>query len=540
MFDERLASALASWPGERTAVVDEDAIPPRALTFGALRAMVDRYREQLAAIGVERGHLVPILARQSPESVALILALLLEGAAFCFLSERFSPADRRWLVDRMDPVGLVVDAYGIEVLGADTAEDTAHVRPILLDVAGVRRPTGWAVDVPVISVTDPVGPGQRRTGTNMFVDVAHAHFSSGSTGRPKAVLGSREGLFHFADVQIDGCALTDADRLLCIVSFSSNLGLVQIFSALFSGASLHLTRARNRALGEIIRRAGITGLGGSTPLWTAALAARAGEESLFGDVPTLRYISTGGLHMPRSRFRELFERLGASVAVYEIFGQAEVRQMTHFPINAPEHSGRVGSVGRAVAGSVLFVAVDEETVAPSGTVGEIAHCGPGVMIGYLGQPELTAATLRRHGAFPGRTVVYTGDLGHQDEDGYIHLKGRASRTITLDDGTTVWPSEVEDALARCPGVVDAVAAGVTVEGRMVVAAAVVAPEGIDATAVQELVGRRLPEPVVPSYVAIWPSLPTTPNGKPAVALISGRLAAELAAALQMSTDDRAG
>ena len=69
-------------------------------------------------------------------------------------------------------------------------------------------------------------------------------------------------------------------------------------------------------------------------------------------------------------------------------------------------------------------------------MGEIAYLGPGFVIGYLGQGDPSAAQLRTHRAFPGRTVVYTGDLGYQDEDCYVYLKGRASRVITLDDGTT--------------------------------------------------------------------------------------------------------
>ncbi|MEJ3653111.1 class I adenylate-forming enzyme family protein [Actinomycetes bacterium KLBMP 9759] len=541
-FDDRLAAALAAAPADAVAVVDEDAQPPRAVTFEQLRAMVDSFRAQVVALGVGPGHLVPILARPSPECVALVLALLRERAAFCVLNERFTAVERADLVERMQPVGLVVDAPGAALItpedGPESGPEHGHA-PILLEVAGTTRPAGWSH--PVLSVAAPIAPPSPRSGSSAFDGIAHAHFSSGSTGGPKAVLGTREGLSHFADVQIDGCGLTAADRLLCIVGFGSNLGLVQIFSALFSGASLHLTRARDRALGEIIRRAGITGLGGSTPLWTAALAASAGHETLFGDVPTLRYISTGGLHMPRTRFRELIARLGGGVAVYEIFGQAEVRQMTHFPISAAEHTPRFESVGRAVAGSHLFVALDEETVAPVGAVGEVAHWGPGVMAGYLGRPELTASVLRTHAAFPGRTVVYTGDLGYQDHEGYVFLKGRESRAVHLEDGRTVWPAAVEDALATFPGVTDAIAVGVAAGawagGRTVLAAAVVAAGDVDPVAVREHAATRLPAQAVPVHIAVWPALPSTPNGKPAVALITSRLATELDVEL---SDDRAG
>ncbi|MET8796462.1 class I adenylate-forming enzyme family protein [Nocardia sp. NPDC004568] len=508
MLDERLAIALAAWPADRPAVVDEEQTPPRVVTFGEHRAMIDRYRDGLTDLGVGRGHLVPLLARQTPESVAVICALLLEGAAFCFLSERFEPADRRVLIERMNPVGLITDDYGATLLDDSDRDMFPLIR---------LHPGG--LDAPVNA------PG---TGSAAFDDIAEAHFSSGSTGAPKAVLGTRDGLEHFADVQIAGSGVTAVDRLLCIVGFSSNLGLVQIFTALFSGAALHLSRARGKELGDVIRRSGITGVGGSTPMWTAALAEGSPDAPLFGDVPTLRYIFTGGLHMPRSRLRRLFTRLGPDVTVYEIYGQAEVRQMTHFPINAPEHQHRIDSVGRTVEGSVLFVAIDENTVAPSGTVGEIAHIGPGIMRGYLGEPALTTAQLRTHRAFPGRTVVYTGDLGYQDDDGYIFLTGRASRVITLDDGTWLWPDDVESALADAhPEVVDAVAVGLRIADRPVVAVAVVASGGVTAADLRTSLISALPAPTVLHHLALWAQLPTTPNGKPAVARIATMLAAEI-------------
>lgn len=152
-------------------------------------------------------------------------------------------------------------------------------------------------------------------------------------------------------------------------------------------------------------------------------------------------------------------------------------------------------------------------------MGEIAYLGPGFVIGYLGQGDPSAAQLRTHRAFPGRTVVYTGDLGYQDEDCYVYLKGRASRVITLDDGTTVWPAEIESSLGARPDVADAFAAGVVVNGKVEVGFAVVADQGVE---VEDLRA----ELSVAAHVTIWPELPTTPNGKPAVARITAMLATE--------------
>lgn len=64
MFDDRLAAALAARPAERVGVVGEDATPPRAVTWGELRALVARYRTQLTVLGLRPGRLAPILAER--------------------------------------------------------------------------------------------------------------------------------------------------------------------------------------------------------------------------------------------------------------------------------------------------------------------------------------------------------------------------------------------------------------------------------------------------------------------------------------------
>lgn len=537
LLSERITDSLKNAQVDKPAVVTEDRAESRIVTYGELRGLISHYRQQLRALGMGPGQLLPILGRQTPEVVALTFAVLLEGSAFCFLSDKFSPADWQWLVDEMDPIGLVVDGYGAQLLTesgllARAAGATAGApRPVLLDVAddigaATRATLGPREQLPVLSISGDSQPELARPGRSSWPAAAHAHFSSGSTGRPKAVLGSRNGLLHFADVQIQGCGLSPADRLLCTVGFSGNLGLVQMFSALFTGASLHLARSRtNQDLGQIIRRSQITGIGASTAAWTAAMADSPVSETLFGEVASLRYISTGGVHMPRSRIRQLSRRLGCQVRIYEIYGQAEVRQMTHFPINAPENRDKIASVGRSVPGSMLFVAADEDTVAPVGTVGEIVHCGPGIMLGYLGEPELTASQLRTHGSVPGRTVIYTGDLGYQDADGYVYLKGRESRRIRLAE-RSVWPSEIEDVIADQPGVAEAIVVGVELSGISRIAAAVVADGHLNADQLRDSVARELPPELIPSYLTIWPRLPLTPNGKPSVRAIQAKLVQE--------------
>ena len=75
--------------------------------------------------------------------------------------------------------------------------------------------------------------------------------------------------------------------------------------------------------------------------------------------------------------------------------------------------------------------------------GVICIKGPMVMKGYYNNPEATAEVLSEDG------WLNTGDVGHQDEDGYLYLTGRAKNVIVTEGGKNVFPEEIEDRFQLC-------------------------------------------------------------------------------------------
>jgi long-chain acyl-CoA synthetase len=90
-----------------------------------------------------------------------------------------------------------------------------------------------------------------------------------------------------------------------------------------------------------------------------------------------------------------------------------------------------------------------ERECPPGQEGEICVAGPTVMLGYLDDPAATAAALRRHA--DGLTWLHSGDIGSMDPDGFFYFKQRSKRIIKTS-GISVYPSSVEDVLAKHPAV----------------------------------------------------------------------------------------
>ena len=112
------------------------------------------------------------------------------------------------------------------------------------------------------------------------------------------------------------------------------------------------------------------------------------------------------------------------------------------------------TIGRAVPHVELKIA-DPATaeILPIGAEGEICARGHQMMIGYLDDPQATAATLREDG------WLHTGDLGSMDERGYLRITGRLKDTI-IRGGENISPREVEEVLYTHPGVAEAIVLGV--------------------------------------------------------------------------------
>ena len=116
----------------------------------------------------------------------------------------------------------------------------------------------------------------------------------------------------------------------------------------------------------------------------------------------------------------------------------------------PRDDYRENSIGLPFPDTVYgIVNPGTDDVLGPGEEGEIILKGPTVMLGYLKMPEETAKTLRR---LPdGDIWLYTGDLGHMDEDGFVYFKQRIKRLI-ITNGYNVNPAQIENVIDSIPEV----------------------------------------------------------------------------------------
>jgi long-chain acyl-CoA synthetase len=162
----------------------------------------------------------------------------------------------------------------------------------------------------------------------------------------------------------------------------------------------------------------------------------------------LRFCISGGASLPMEVLRRFEDRFHTTI--YEGYGLTECS-----PVCVENPFGRQtrpGSIGFPIPGFEARIVNDQDEDVSIGAVGELIVRGPGVMKGYLNQPQATAETLR--GGW-----LHTGDLARMDQDRYIYIVDRKKEMI-IRGGYNVYPREIEEILYAHPDVVEAAVVGI--------------------------------------------------------------------------------
>ncbi len=232
------------------------------------------------------------------------------------------------------------------------------------------------------------------------------------------------------------------------------------------------------------------------------------------DISSLRHAFCGAAPLPLAVARR-FEEV-AGIPLCEGYGLTEAACISAVhPIGIARREGSVGLRLPHQALQAWRVDADGRATRPCavGETGVIGVCGPNVFPGYLRERDNRGVWLQ-----PG--WLNTGDLGHLDAEGFLHLTGRA-KDLIIRGGHNIDPALIEDALLRHPAIALAAAVGQpdAHAGELPVAyvtlkpGAHATPEALQAAA-RELVGERA---AVPVRVTVLAQLPLTAIGKVAKA-----------------------
>ena len=222
------------------------------------------------------------------------------------------------------------------------------------------------------------------------------------------------------------------------------------------------------------------------------------------DTKNLRVSNGGGMAVQKAVAEKWLAATGCPIV--EGYGLSETSpSATCNPTDSDSYSG---TIGMPLPSTDVVLRDDDNNPVAIGTPGEICIKGPQVMAGYWQRPEETANVFSSDGFFK------SGDIGVMDERGYFKIVDR-KKDMVLVSGFNVYPNEVEDVVASCPGVMECAVIGVPDEksGEAVKVFIVKKDPNLTEQTVRDYCEANLAGYKKPKYVVFRADLPKTPVGK---------------------------
>jgi acyl-CoA synthetase (AMP-forming)/AMP-acid ligase II len=440
----RLAAVAGERPDHPALVCGEER-----RTYRELRENSARWAAVLGAHAVEPGTRVGYLGRDSAFLVELFYACARTGAVFLPIGSRFTTPEVEHLLDDSGATVLFVQRDFAEAAKSLTTSATVLIAE---EVTGAGN--------------DAAAPVAEGAG-----DPVVQFYTSGTTGVPKGVVLAHRSFFAVAEALAeageDWVDFLPGDTTLVGVPCWHVGGLWWVVQALNAGATVVVMPALSAAgVLDLVPRHGVTTMCAPPALLSLILDEPGRRPEA---LRTLRKIVYGAAPISQTLLRRCIEEIGCALA--QIYGLTETGNTAvclppaeHYPGNPLLHAA-----GRPYPGFEVKIVDRSGTALPRGAAGEVCLRTPARMVEYWGRPEATAETLRDG-------WIHTGDVGHLDEAGYVHLRDRVKNMI-IRAGENVYPAEVENALHRSPAVADAAVIGIPDDrwGEAVLACVVPAP-----------------------------------------------------------------
>jgi acyl-CoA synthetase (AMP-forming)/AMP-acid ligase II len=454
---------------EKVALVDG----ARRITYAGLYEMVLAVAAALQEHGVRRGRIVGVVMPDTVDHVVTMLAVLRLGAVLLPMDVRWTEAERANVVLAFDADAVVLQdeatvAKGVAAIRFEPAMLSGSSRPIL--------PSDFNADEPLL-----------------------LSLSSGTTGIPKGPLLTHRQMMLRNQAEWISLGYLQDDVFLCATPLYFGGGRGFTLSYLTAGGTVVLAPPPLKLpdLAAMIRQEGVT-----TTFLVPTQLRRLLPEPAAVQAPFrgLRLVVSSGSVLHAAE-REAV-RLAVNARILNLYASTEGGAVS---VLYPGEVGS-GSVGRSVLGSAFGIATESGEALAPGHTGLIRHRAAWTPAAFHRNPQETARWFRDG-------WYYTGDVGHVDAAGFLHITGRAKDMI-IRGGINIYPDEIEAALIAHPAVADAAVVGRAASdiGEQVVAFVVLAAE-LDETALRTHCQERLAPYKVPSAFVRVAELPRNPGGK---------------------------
>ena len=431
----------------------------RSTTYKTLVKEIEQCAKALKTIGVREGDRVTIAMPNCPQAIQMFYAVNLVGGICNMIHPLSAEKEIEFYLNASESVtAITLDQFYNKF--ENIRHNTKVVNIIIASIkdelskpvkAGYMLTEGRKVkkipdDAPVIRWKDFLHLSchcfynykVERKGS----DPAVILYSGGTTGTTKGILLSNKN-FNALGQQVIAAnpMFRVGDKMLAAMPLFHGFGLGVCVHTMLSqgGRCILIPRFTAETYAKQIVKYKCNFIAGVPTLYEALLRLPSMENA---DLSSLKGVFSGGDSLSielKKKFDKFLYDHNAKIQIREGFGTTECVTASCL---TPPHMAKEGSIGLPFPDTyykIVEPGTDKEV--PYGTEGEILIAGPTVMMEYIGHPEETAQTLRKHD--DGLTWIYTGDLGTMDDEGFIYFRGRAKRMI-ITSGYNVYPGQLEN------------------------------------------------------------------------------------------------
>jgi len=487
----------------------------QTLSYAQLRDRVLVLATNFSRMGLSSGDVCYAQLGTETEGLLASLAASRCGIILIGVPQQAGPEVLGYFCQYVTPAGFLYEAAG--------EADAAVLRQMLPGIVCCRHD--------LLDLNSEPPNSARALPAQSPDDIGMIGFSSGTTGVPK-VMQASYGI-HLTGVRLILRHVLPAQRrstqlvmLVCIPVFGAGSGV--LLPTWFSGGTLVIPP--RYAADDILR---LIPLHKATHIFiTPSLLIDLLDYPQLGqtDLSSLCNITYGTELMPAAKLEEAIRRFGP--ILQQGYGSAEV--LPPVTLLQPEEHLRDGqiaprsvlnSVGKPVPEVQVIIANDEDEALPVNAIGHVLIKSPTQFKGYLNRPDLSDKVQR--GGW-----LHIGDIGYLDQDGMLHVLGRAPDLIRRM-GNITYPRYAEEALHDHPAVKETAFVQVGEQAIMAVSLRQAWRTQLGQSALADemlsFLAQRVGAPDLPDHIRLLEELPRSPLGKVLRREVRQRLESEAAA-----------
>ena len=483
----------------------------RAITFNELRKGIKNLSTNIMNIGAEKDSTIALCFENTAEFVHGYYAVLEADCIPVLLSPNLPTEKIAYILEDSGAIGMLSDFKTFRKINSRSNNMRFAFLGNIGDSSTVERITVHSFEEGIRSNATVTGGHSDNSFASEDIpphisDIAAIIYTSGTSGKPKGVMLSTTNLLVAISAIEQRLEIMPSDVCLVAMSFAHCAGLLHLLAHLRVGAKL-VTGENPALIGSFlaaIKKHRVTILPGVPSFYTILMNLPSHKIAPY--LRHIRAVESSSAMLNSSLVKKIFD-LFPSAALFNTYGLTEAPRATYMQVSSSNSDLNL-SVGLATEDINVQIVNQHHQICKPYEEGEIIISGPNVALGYWNNPVKTDAVFNS-GSFK------TGDIGFVDRTGFLFLQGRKDDMIKIG-AEAVYPSEIEEVVASCPGISDVMAYGVEDElhGFRIHIKAVCTDKNMKEDTILDHCRDKLEKYKIPSRIIFCDKIELAESGKP--------------------------